>query len=227
MTRPSSIREGVRAGIVAPLMLDHVNTDAIISSSDISATSKNLGSKLFASWRGTHDGELFVLDQPAYQGAAILLSGANFGCGSSREAAVWALRDFGIQAIIANSFGSIFLSNCVQNQIVPVTLASTVTTELAMLISSSTTPLELSVDVEKQVIELTDGSTMPFTLNPIHQALLATPRSAIDLILDSSESIATFQYQDEPRRPWAYLDQVPTTSNKPPQVNNHHRENPL
>jgi 3-isopropylmalate/(R)-2-methylmalate dehydratase small subunit len=193
----------IRSGVVAPLLVDHVNTDIIIRSRDIPPrASDDFGRHLFAAWR-ERPGEVFVLDRSEYASATMLLTGANFGCGSSREAAAWALRDAGIEVVIAPSFGAIFASNCVQNQIVPVVLPDDRIAEIAELTAHAA--VRLTVDVDRLAVDLPDGRSFRFELNPLQQALLAARRSALDLIRDHADAIAGFQARDRHRRPWVYL----------------------
>jgi 3-isopropylmalate/(R)-2-methylmalate dehydratase small subunit len=195
----------IRSGVVAPLLVDHINTDIIIRSRDIPPrASDDFGRHLFACWRERPD-EVFVLDRGEYAAATMLLTGANFGCGSSREAAVWALRDAGIEAVIAPSFGAIFASNCVQNQLVPVVLPDGRIAEIAELIAATEPAVELAVDVDRPAVDLPDGRSFPFELSPMQQTLLAARRSALDLIGDHAGAISDFESHDRRRRPWAYL----------------------
>jgi 3-isopropylmalate/(R)-2-methylmalate dehydratase small subunit len=195
----------VRSGVVAPLLVDHVNTDIIIRSRDIPPRAgDDFGRHLFAAWR-ERPGDVFVLDRSEYASATMLLTGANFGCGSSREAAAWALRDSGIEVVIAPSFGAIFASNCVQNQIVPVVLPDDRIAEIAELIAARPGGIQLTVDVDRFAVDLPDGRSFRFGLSPLQQTLLATRRSALDLIRNHADAIADFQGRDRPRRPWAYL----------------------
>ncbi|MEJ3653113.1 3-isopropylmalate dehydratase small subunit [Actinomycetes bacterium KLBMP 9759] len=206
MNRPA---RSVRSGLVAPLLLDHVNTDVIIRSRDIPPrASDDFGRALFACWRESGS-ETFVLDRPEYRDASILLAGANFGCGSSREAAVWALRDAGFACVIAAGFGAIFRANCVQNGIVPVALTPQWHAELAALATAER--IEVTVDVERLAVVLPDGRTAPFALDPLQQVQLATGRSAIDLIDEHAAAIARFAVDDARRRPWAHPRPAPTT----------------
>jgi 3-isopropylmalate/(R)-2-methylmalate dehydratase small subunit len=197
----------IRSGVVAPLLVDHVNTDLIIRSRDIPPrATDDFGRHLFACWRERPEDD-FVLDRPGDRAATMLLTGGNFGCGSSREAAVWALRDVGIECVIATSFGSIFFSNCIQNQIVPVVLPVPQHAEIAALVAAGGPSVELTVDVPRLRVELPDGRSFPFDLNPVQRSLLATRRSALDLIREHTDAIADFQTADVRRRPWAYLRQ--------------------
>lgn len=193
----------VRSGVVAPLPIDNVNTDVIIRSCDIPPrASDDFGRHLFACWRGQPDAP-FVLDRPEFRSATMLLTGANFGCGSSREAAVWALRDAGIEVVIAPSFGSIFFANCIQNQIVPVVLLAEPLDELAAVVAAG--PVTLAVDVERLTVGLPDGRSFPFPLSPVQRSLLAARRTAVDLIREHAAAIAEFELRDRACRPWAHL----------------------
>jgi len=133
----------LHTGIVAPLMRINIDTDAIIPSKRMrSVSKKGLGPSAFFNWRYTADGNDdrdFVLNQPEYKNASILLAGKNFGCGSSREHAVWALREFGIRVIVAPSFGSIFYKNCIRNGLLPAALAESELEQLATEVSASAT----------------------------------------------------------------------------------------
>ncbi|MET8796460.1 3-isopropylmalate dehydratase small subunit [Nocardia sp. NPDC004568] len=191
-------------GVVAPLLIDNINTDLIIRSCDIPPNaSDDFGRHLFACWRNNSEIP-FVLDRPEYQSARILLTGANFGCGSSREAAVWALRDAGIQAILAPSFGAIFANNCVQHHIVPVVLPQELIKKIAALLSATRPTLTLTVEVVPSTVRLPDGRAFDFRLTGVHRVLLTTGRSGIDLIRNHRAAIADFQAHDRRRRPWLY-----------------------
>ena len=157
--------------VAAPLLRDNVDTDAIIPSREIKSVSKaGLADGLFAGWRYTEIGgrepdPAFVLNQPACAGAEILLSGENFGCGSSREHAAWALAEYGIRAIVAPSFNPIFRGNCVRNGIVPVALPAEV---VAGLVGGPVT-----VDLEACRVIGADGASHGFTLPEEAREILA------------------------------------------------------
>jgi 3-isopropylmalate/(R)-2-methylmalate dehydratase small subunit len=145
--------------IAAPLLRDNVDTDAIIPSREMrSVSKKGLADGLFAGWRyvaiGSREPQRdFVLNRPRYAGARILVSGANFGCGSSREHAVWALAEFGIRAVVAPSFNPIFQANCIANGVVPVLLDRDVVATIAAALEESASP-HLTVDLDTQAVSL-------------------------------------------------------------------------
>jgi 3-isopropylmalate/(R)-2-methylmalate dehydratase small subunit len=135
----------VHVGVAVPLLLANVDTDAIIPSREMKTVSRQgLGQALFAAWRYHYDGvqrlavnEEFVLNQPAYAAATVLLAGPNFGCGSSREHAVWAIADYGFRVLIAPSFGAIFQGNCIRNGLLPVELPPEQVQALAAWVSAA------------------------------------------------------------------------------------------
>ena len=189
------------------ILRDNVNTDQIIPSREMKRVSKKgLADGLFANLRyldaaeggRTPDPE-FVLNQPEAKGANILISGANFGCGSSREHAVWALKDWGFQAVLAESFGSIFRDNCVANGVVPVAL--------------DRAPLDVLAGAARIVVDLkamevrADGLISPFSLSDRHADMLRGGLSPVDLTLKHLDDIQAFRAADRDRRPWLYRAQ--------------------
>ncbi|MFL0417633.1 3-isopropylmalate dehydratase small subunit [Sphingomonas sp. 179-I 2A4 NHS] len=193
--------------IAAPLVRDNVDTDAIIPSREMKSVSKKgLADGLFAGWRYTAVGgrdpdPAFVLNQPAFAGAQILLGGANFGCGSSREHAAWALAEYGFRVIVATSFNPIFRGNCIRNGIVPVELDAATIAELAQL---SEAGAAITVDLEAQVVSGGDRRWTFAIENEARQMLLAG-LDAIDLTLQRAEQIRAFTERDRATRGWAYL----------------------
>ena len=190
-------------GIAAPLIRANIDTDAIIPSREIKGVGKaGLADGLFAGWRYT-DGRTpnpgFVLNDPRYAHAPILLAGDNFGCGSSREHAVWALHDYGVRAVIAPGFAPIFAGNCLRNGIVPVVLdAATI----------ATLGDRVTVDLLAQTV--TSGTvTAGFAIDPQAKAMLAEGLDAIDLTFKHADAIAAFHAADRIARPWIYLEQTP------------------
>ena len=189
--------------IAVPLLRDNIDTDAIIPSREIKTVSKTgLADGLFAGWRyqrteGREPNPAFVLNDPAYQNARILLAGANFGCGSSREHAVWALKEYGFRAIIAPSFNSIFRGNCVRNGIIPVVLD-------AHSVAAAKQPL--TVDLRAQTVGAASGEVWHFELDEESKSMLEHGLDAIDLTLLRQADIERFRAQDAQKRPWAYLD---------------------
>lgn len=189
----------------APLLRDNVDTDAIIPSREMKGTGKTgLADGLFAAWRylgaGARDPDpAFVLNQPAFADARILLSGANFGCGSSREHAVWALAEYGIRAVIAPSFAPIFAGNCMRNGIVPAPIPADVVHEIA----ADGGPV--TVDLAAQTVSLADGRSWPFPIGGEAKAMLLEGLDAIDLTFKHKAAIAAFQAADRKARPWIYF----------------------
>lgn len=187
-------------GIAAPLLRDNVDTDAIIPSREIRGVAKTgLADGLFAGWRyldGRAPDPAFVLNQPRYAEAPILLAGDNFGCGSSREHAVWALHEYGIRAVIAPGFAPIFRANCVRNGIVPVVLPAHVIACLGD---------EVEVDLVAQQVR-SAGHVYGFAIDPEAKAMLVEGLDAIDLTLKHGDAIRAFLDRDREARPWIYLE---------------------
>jgi 3-isopropylmalate/(R)-2-methylmalate dehydratase small subunit len=198
-------------GIAAPLLRNNIDTDAIIPSREMKRVSKSgLGAGLFAAWRYTLPGGRepdpeFVLNRPEYRGASILLAGANFGCGSSREHAVWALSEYGIRAIIASSFGSIFYNNCVRNGILPIMLDEAAVESLARDVARDPQANQLEIDLSAQSVETASGHRRAFSIDTAHRHMLMEGLDAIALTLQREDDIAAFETSDRARRPWIYL----------------------
>jgi 3-isopropylmalate/(R)-2-methylmalate dehydratase small subunit len=191
--------------LAIPLLRDNVDTDAIIPSREMKSTGKTgFAEGLFAGWRyidpaSREQNPDFVLNRPEYRGARILLAGANFGSGSSREHAVWALKEYGIQAIVAASFAPIFRNNCIRNGIVPAAIER----EAVEAIAGSGLPV--TVSVEARQVSLPSGQARDFPLDEEARLMLLEGLDAIDLTLKHGEAIAAWQRQDRERRPWIYL----------------------
>lgn len=189
--------------IAAPLLRDNVDTDAIIPSREMKSTGKTgLAGGLFAGWRYL-DGERtpnpgFVLNQPEFADARILASGVNFGCGSSREHAVWALAEYGVRCIIAESFAPIFHGNCIRNGIAPVVLEHQAIAALA--------GRPVDVDLAAQTVRCAER-LWRFTIDAEAKAMLLEGLDAIDLSLKHRDAIADFHARDRQQRPWVYLEQ--------------------
>jgi 3-isopropylmalate/(R)-2-methylmalate dehydratase small subunit len=197
--------------IAAPLLRDNVDTDAIIPSREMKTVGKTgLAEGLFAGWRYERIGSRvpepsFVLNQPAYAGARILLCGRNFGCGSSREHAVWALAEYGFQAIFAPSFAPIFEANCLRNGILPGRLSRDEIEQLAQLATRPEEPRPITIDVERGSVQCGDLS-MHFPLDAEAREMLLTGRDAIALTLadGGAATIDAWLERDAIRRPWIY-----------------------
>lgn len=187
--------------IPVPLIRDNVDTDAIIPSREMTSVGKTgLADGLFAGWRYTTVGGRvpdpnFVLNDPAFAGAAILLGGANFGCGSSREHAAWALAEYGFRTIVARSFNPIFRGNCVRNGIVPIAL------DAAALVDRG----PLVINLPAQTLTDAAGVVHGFAIDDEAKAMLIGGLDAIDLTLLRRDAIADFRRADATRRPWVYL----------------------
>ena len=185
--------------IVAPLIRDNVDTDAIIPSREMKSTGKTgLADGLFAPWRyADADARIpnpdFVLNDPRYSGTKILASGVNFGCGSSREHAVWALAEHGIKCIIAGSFAPIFYNNCIRNGLLPVVLDKL---QIAALAGQT-----ITIDLETQT-----AGDYSFAIEAEAKTMLIEGLDAIDLTLKHKTAIAAWQSADRQRRPWVYLE---------------------
>jgi 3-isopropylmalate/(R)-2-methylmalate dehydratase small subunit len=189
------------SGIAAPLLRDNIDTDTIIPSREMRSTGRTgLADGMFAPWRYTHadtrqENPDFVLNQPEYRGAAILAVGSNFGCGSSREHAVWALAEYGVRAIIATSFAPIFRSNCIRNFILPVTLERAAVEAIA--------GREVTIDLAACALTCGDA-THRFTLEAEAHDMLIHGLDAIDLTLQQAAAINAWTLADRPQRPWVY-----------------------
>jgi len=201
----------VLTAVAAPLLRANVDTDAIIPSREMKSVSKTgLAAGLFAGWRYTQIGGRepdpeFVLNQPAYAGARILLAGENFGCGSSREHAVWALLEYGFRAILAPSFSPIFRMNCVRNGIVPICLPATTIAALAESVAIAPQARRVTVDLVRQVVSGPDGAVHPFAIDPESREMLLEGLDAIDLTLKQRGAIEAFTEADRALRPWIYV----------------------
>ncbi|HEV2569437.1 3-isopropylmalate dehydratase small subunit [Sphingomonas sp.] len=185
--------------VAAPLIRDNIDTDSIIPSREMKSTGRaGLADGLFAPWRYTDAAARaqhpeFVLNRPEFAGAQILLTGKNFGCGSSREHAVWALLEYGIRCIVAESFAPIFYNNCVRNGLLPVVLGNE---EIAAMAGRT-----VHVDLAERTI---DGHA--FEIGVEAQTMLLKGLDAIDLTLEFCDAIADWQAADRVMRPWIYLE---------------------
>jgi 3-isopropylmalate/(R)-2-methylmalate dehydratase small subunit len=179
-----------------PLPVNDIDTDQIIPARFLKATDKNgMGDNLFADWRYQADGSPkaeFVLNQPTYRGAQILLAGDNFGCGSSREHAPWALTGFGFRAVISTSFADIFRNNALKNGLLPIIVdAETHKTLFEMVEESPAT--EMQVDLAAQTITLVDGRKVAFPIDGFSKACLLNGVDELGYILGFEKEIASFE----------------------------------
>jgi 3-isopropylmalate/(R)-2-methylmalate dehydratase small subunit len=198
-------------GVAAPLLRINVDTDQIIPSREMKTVGKRgLADGLFAGWRyaggpGSREPDPdFVLNRPEYAGASILLSGANFGCGSSREHAVWALAEFGIRCVIAPSFGAIFRNNCIRNGLLPLALDEAAVRALAAQVQSDPQRAPLEIDLARGELRAPDGAVHRFTLEAEARHMLLEGLDAIGLTLKLQDRIEAHLARDRAARPWAY-----------------------
>jgi len=192
-------------GVAAPLPLVNVDTDMIIPKQFLKTIKRTgLGANLFDEMRFTTDGaeiEDFVLNQPAYRDAKILVAGENFGCGSSREHAPWALLDFGIRAVIAPSFADIFFNNCFKNGILPIVLPAE-EVELLNQDAQKGANAVLTIDLEKQEITRPDGSVLGFEVDSFKKECLLNGLDDIGLTLKKEAAIDSFEKSYGAQAPW-------------------------
>jgi 3-isopropylmalate/(R)-2-methylmalate dehydratase small subunit len=197
------------SGVAAPLMRRNIDTDAIIPGKELTKVEKTgYGDGLFGQWRYL-DGKRtenpdFILNRPPYRKAVILLTDANFGCGSSREAAVWALTGFGIRCIIAPSFGPIFFNNCFKNSLLPIIIKDVLVHELVERVEASGGQAPVTVDLESSEITGPGGRIYRFKVNEFFREMLIGGLDPIDATLKCEHEIDVFQKKDKLTRPWIY-----------------------
>lgn len=188
------------SAVAAPLLADNVDTDAIIPSREMKSTGRTgLAEGLFAPWRyieGRVPNPDFVLNQNAYAGAQIIAGGSNFGCGSSREHAVWALAEYGVRCVIASSFAPIFAANCIRNGLLPLVLPREAVESVAGQM--------VHIDLASQTLTCGDANH-PFPIEAEAKDMLLEGLDAIDLTLKSRPAIAAWHDADRVARPWIYL----------------------
>ncbi len=204
----------IHTGLVAPMDRENVDTDAIIPKQFLKSIKRSgFGPNLFDAWRYLDPGEPgqdpatrrpnpdFVLNQARYQGASVLLARENFGCGSSREHAPWALGQYGFRALIAPSFADIFFNNCFKNGLLPIQLSSfqvaTLFDEAAAFVGYS-----LTIDLERQVVVKPDGTTLPFEVEPFRKYCLLGGFDDIGLTLRHADKIRAFEAERLLAKPW-------------------------
>ena len=192
-------------GIAAPMPLVNIDTDMIIPKQFLKTIARSgLGKNLFDEMRFTLDGaEIpdFVLNQPAYRRAEILIAGDNFGCGSSREHAPWALLDFGIRCVVSTSFADIFYNNCFKNGILPIVMPKDVVDEL-MADARKGANARISVDLESQTITTSEGKQFSFDVDPFRKHCLINGLDDIGLTLEKVTAIDTFEKRASSLRSW-------------------------
>lgn len=203
-------------GLVAPMDRSNVDTDAIIPKQFLKSIKRSgFGPNLFDEWRYLDHGEPgmdnstrpinpdFVLNQPRYQGASILLARENFGCGSSREHAPWALLDYGFRVIIAPSYADIFFNNCFKNGILPIVLDAQVVDELFQAVADNE-GFQLTVDLEAQTITTPDGKTITFDVEEFRKHCLLNGLDDIGLTLQHVDDIRAYEARRSAEAPWLF-----------------------
>jgi 3-isopropylmalate/(R)-2-methylmalate dehydratase small subunit len=194
-------------GVAAPMPMVNVDTDKIIPADHLKTIKRTgLGKFLFERMRYTADGKEqpdFVLNKPAYRQAKILVAGENFGCGSSREHAPWALLDFGITCVISESFADIFYNNCFKNGILPIKLPKADIDKL-MDDASRGANAVITVDLEKQEIHGPDGGCIKFDIDPFRKHCLLNGLDDVGLTLQKKPQIDSFESKQKSSQPWLY-----------------------
>ena len=192
-------------GVAAPMPLVNIDTDMIIPKQFLKTIKRSgLGANLFDEMRFDRQGNEiadFVLNKPAYRNAEILVAGDNFGCGSSREHAPWALLDFGIKCVISSSFADIFYNNCFKNGILPVVLPQD-QVDVLMAEAEKGENARISVDLEAQEVSTSDGETFRFELDAFKKHCLINGLDDIGLTMEKAKSIDEFEEQAAQARPW-------------------------
>jgi 3-isopropylmalate/(R)-2-methylmalate dehydratase small subunit len=204
----------VHKGLVAPLDRENVDTDAIIPKQFLKSIKRSgFGPNLFDEWRYLDHGEPgqdpatrrpnpdFVLNQPRYQGASILLTRKNFGCGSSREHAPWAIDQSGFRALIGPSYADIFFNNCFKNGLLPIVLPESQVNALFDAVAAFV-GYELTIDLERQVVIKPDGAELPFEVQPFRKYCLLGGYDDIGLTLRHADKIRTFEAERLLKKPW-------------------------
>ena len=204
----------VHKGLVAPMDRENVDTDAIIPKQFLKSIKRaGFGPNLFDEWRYLDHGEPgqdpasrrpnpdFVLNQPRYTGASVLIARRNFGCGSSREHAPWALEQYGFRALIAPSFADIFFNNCFKNGLLPIQLSEAQVSQLFDEVLAFP-GYQLIIDLERQVVVKPDGAELPFDVQPFRKFCLLNGFDDIGLTLRHADKIKTFEAERVARMPW-------------------------
>jgi 3-isopropylmalate/(R)-2-methylmalate dehydratase small subunit len=193
----------------APILRENIDTDVIIPISRLVGNSVRgtLGQWCFTPLRYKADGSEnpeFVLNREPYRGAQILLTGVNFGCGSSREGAVWALHEMGVRCVIGSSFGDIFFNNCFQNGLLPVVLDRQTVESLAREVEASQGAGRICVDLAQLTVTAPSGKRYSFSVEPARREALLEGLDEIAMTLKRAPEISAFQARDREQRPWVH-----------------------
>ena len=193
------------SGVAAPMEIMNIDTDMIIPKQFLKTIKRSgLGANLFHEMRFDNDGSEivdFILNQPAYRGAQIIVAGDNFGCGSSREHAPWALLDFGVRCVISTSFADIFYNNCFKNGILPIKVSAADRDALMADARDSENP-ELSVDLVAQTITRPNGPVVSFEIDPFRKQCLLDGLDDIGLTLEKDDKITSYETARKQTHPW-------------------------
>ena len=205
-------------GIVSYIDRDNIDTDQIIPTEYLKSIKKfGYEDYLFDGWRYKDDGKLgikkedrdinsdFILNNKPYSESKILLTRDNFGCGSSREHAVWALRDFGIKAVIASSFGDIFYNNCFKNGVLPIKLDKNQIEQIFVLVKEDA--VKFSIDLQKRIINLNDNNKVNFEVEDFLIDRIIYGLDDVDITLNEKDSIANFESMRRETKPWIYINE--------------------
>ena len=205
-------------GIVSYIDRDNIDTDQIIPTEYLKSIKKfGYEDYLFDGWRYKDDGKLgikkedrdinsdFILNNKPYSESKIFLTRDNFGCGASREHAVWALRDFGIKAVIASSFGDIFYNNCFKNGVLPIKLDKNQIEQIFVLVKEDV--VEFSIDLQKRIIHLNDNSKVNFEVEDFLIDRIIYGLDDVDITLNEKDSIANFESKRRETKPWIYINE--------------------
>ena len=208
----------VITGIVATFDRDNIDTDQIIPTEYLKSIKKfGFGDFLFDGWRYLDEGRLdmtsedrsknddFILNREPFTNAKILLSRDNFGCGSSREHAVWALRDFGFKAVIASSFGDIFYNNCFKNNVLPIKLDKSQIEQIFALVKEDV--VEFSINLQKRIIHLNDNNIINFEVEDFLIDRIIYGLDDVDITLKDRDNIANFESNRKITKPWIYINE--------------------
>jgi len=195
--------------VAAPMMQSNVDTDIIVPMDRMVTADRNaMHTFAFEPWRFLSDGSEnpdFVLNRDPFRGAKILLTGKNFGCGSSREGAVWAIAGLGIRCLIGSSFGNIFYNNCFQNGILPIKLPIDIIEDFTTLANSGGNAAVFEVDLDKCLIMPSSGDPVPFDIEPNRQTQLLEGLDDVGVTLKRRGEIEQFRELDRRNRPWIYV----------------------
>ena len=194
-------------GLAAPMLRDNIDTDAIIPVSHMKVLAGDFGKSLFANMRFLPEGGEnpdFVLNQPQYRKAEVLVGARNFGCGSSREHAVWALLGYGIRAVIAESFGDIFYNNSFRQGLLPIPLPADDVAAIGRAVTEANGARNIIVDLVAQKLTSPDGTVYDFTVEPMRRRILLDGLDGVGVTLLRADDIAAFQARDRLARPWIY-----------------------